>query len=72
MNKSYENYRNEVERLINQLKRADTWNFIQFYECLVKTGAWDALKIRGEFGGIGWVSIFEDVYKAAVEAEENF
>lgn len=69
MSKEFEMFCNEVEKLTTQLSLADTWEFIKFYEILKKTGAWPV--IENELL-VGWVPMLEAVYKAAVEAEENF
>lgn len=69
MSKEMEKYCSEVEKLTKQLKLADTWEFIKFYEILQKTGAWSVLDNELL---VGWVPMLEAVYMAAVEAEKNF
>lgn len=69
MSKEMEKYCSEVEKLTKQLKLADTWEFIKFYEILQKTGAWSVLDNELL---VGWVPMLEAVYMAAVEAEKTF
>lgn len=69
MSKEMENYCNEVEKLTKQLSLADTWEFIKFYEILIKTGAWPVLENELL---VGWVPMLEKIYQAAVEAEKTF
>lgn len=69
MSKEFEKYCSEVEKLTEQLKLADTWEFIKFYEILKKTGAWPVLENELL---VGWVPMLEKIYQAAVEAEKTF